>query len=197
MNTELYVLRHGQTDWNKRGALQGQLNTALNAAGLQQAQQAQQRLAGLSFDAVYTSPLQRAAQTAHIVTADFPLSPVPDERLLEIGFGIWEGLDVASLGAAIQPFFDTPDAYCPPEGGETLDALLVRAKDFLADIRQRHAGQRVLAVSHSAFMHSLLLAQDDRPLSTFWTPRFGNCAILRFSGSDMRGEVLWHGVAPR
>ena len=195
--TEIYVLRHGQTDWNRRGALQGQLDTPLNDAGLAQARDAAKLLAGLSFAAVYASPLRRARDTARLATGWAPGAIETDARLLEIAFGTWEGCESAALGERIRPFLEASEAYVPPAGGETFDELLARARAFLLDAGARHAGQRILAVSHGALMHAMLLALDDRPLATFWQPPLGNCAVLRFYGPALRGEVACPGVFAR
>lgn len=195
--TEIYVLRHGQTDWNRRGALQGQLDTPLNDAGLAQAAQAARQLTGLSFDAIYTSPLRRARDTARIACGASRTAIVPDARLLEIGFGVWEGKEIASLHPAVDAFLCASEGYVPPAGGETFASLLARANSFLLDAAARCPNGKVLAVSHGALMHAMLLCRDSRPLSTFWQPVFGNCAILKFSGSALRGELLFEGLSVR
>ena len=103
--TQLYLIRHGQTDWNVRAMLQGRTDIPLNDTGRQQAMEARQRLAGVHFDAVYSSPLQRAMDTASLVTG-WPKERIsPDRRLIEIAFGPYEGKDPHALGPGFAAFF--------------------------------------------------------------------------------------------
>ena len=89
--TRLYLVRHGQTDWNLAGKLQGQTDIPLNETGRQQAKQAKKLLGNLSFDAVYSSPLSRAVETAQLISGHSTLQIITDERIKEIAFGQWEG----------------------------------------------------------------------------------------------------------
>ena len=96
--TEIYLIRHGQTDYNRQFRLQGRSDIPLNRLGLAQARAAHEALRGVHFDAVYASPLRRAVDTACIVSG-WPEEKIElDPRLIEIGFGIWEGSDFRTLG---------------------------------------------------------------------------------------------------
>lgn len=98
--TEIYLIRHGQTDYNRQFRLQGRSDIPLNRLGLAQARAAHEALRGVHFDAVYASPLRRAVDTACIVSG-WPEEKIElDPRLIEIGFGIWEGSDFRTLGPA-------------------------------------------------------------------------------------------------
>ena len=130
--TEIYLIRHGQTDYNRQFRLQGRSDIPLNRLGLAQARAAHEALRGVHFDAVYASPLRRAVDTACIVSG-WPEEKIElDPRLIEIGFGIWEGSDFRTLGPAGTAFFETPQNYTPPQGGESLDSVLRRTGGFLA-----------------------------------------------------------------
>ena len=85
--TQLYLIRHGQTDWNLRAMLQGRTDIPLNETGRRQAMEAGERLAGVHFDAVYSSPLQRCRKLAEY--CGYP-APLLDDRLKELNFGDWE-----------------------------------------------------------------------------------------------------------
>src|SRR5699024_2329666 len=136
--TQLYLIRHGQTDWNLRAALQGRTDIPLNETGRRQAQEARQRLEGVRFDAVYSSPLSRAMETAALVSG-WPMEKIrTDQRLIEIAFGPYEGKDTHTLGPAFAPFFADPASYQPPEGGESLNSVLERTADFLAFAASQH-----------------------------------------------------------
>ena len=116
--TQLYLIRHGQTDWNLRAMLQGRTDIPLNETGRRQAMEAGERLAGVHFDAVYSSPLQRAMDTAKLVSGWREEKICPDERLTEIAFGPYEGKDPHTLGPAFACFFADPASYRPPQGAD-------------------------------------------------------------------------------
>ena len=113
--TEIYLIRHGQTDYNRQFRLQGRSDIPLNRLGLAQARAAHEALRGVHFDAVYASPLRRAVDTACIVSG-WPEEKIElDPRLIEIGFGIWEGSDFRTLGPAGTAFFEMRQLQqCPP-----------------------------------------------------------------------------------
>src|ERR1700730_4967922 len=85
----LVIVRHGQTDWNVEERYQGQLDVPLNSVGRLQAETLRSYLAGMGFDAVYSSPLQRAYETANIICCNAPIAR--DGRLREIHHGAWQG----------------------------------------------------------------------------------------------------------
>ena len=175
--TRLYLIRHGQTDWNVRAALQGQVDIPLNETGKKQAAAAREMLAGLSFDAVYSSPLTRAMQTAELATG-LPADKIqPDERIKEISFGVWEGRSTSELGDAVKPFFIDPPHYQPPENAESLEHLMQRTGDFADFVLREHAGQTILAAGHGASLHALITKALGNPLEKFWQADLGNCCI--------------------
>ena len=175
--TQLYLIRHGQTDWNVRAMLQGRTDIPLNDTGRQQAMEARQRLAGVHFDAVYSSPLQRAMDTASLVTG-WPKERIsPDRRLIEIAFGPYEGKDPHALGPGFAAFFTDPPAYRPPEGAESLESALGRTGDFLAFAAKNHPGQTLLVAGHGAALHAMLTAALGNPLDQFWAVNLDNCRV--------------------
>ena len=117
----LYLIRHGETQWNKQKLLQGKTDNPLNENGLQVAKMTAEGLRSVSFDAVYSSPLSRAYETAWLVTEGrYPI--VTDKRLEEIGFGVYEGYCCGKEGFNIPDpdfrlFFEDPEKYQPPAGG--------------------------------------------------------------------------------
>lgn len=175
--TQLYLIRHGQTDWNLRAMLQGQTDIPLNEMGRRQAMEARERLAGVHFDAVYSSPLRRAMDTAQLVSG-WPMEKIrADQRLIEIAFGPYEGKATHTLGPAFAPFFAEPATYRPPEGGESLQSVLQRTADFLAFVAREHAGQTLLVAGHGAALHAMLTAALANPLEKFWAVSLDNCRV--------------------
>lgn len=176
MRTTLYLMRHGETDWNCAHRMQGHADVPLNETGRAQAKAAGARLAGLAFGAVYASPLQRARRTAQLATGLPEEKILADSRLLEMGFGAWEGVPVTQMPAA---FFDKPSAYVPPADGESFPGVMTRTADFLQDVMGRHHGQRILAVTHGAALRCIALQLTGAPLDELWNGTLvDNCAIL-------------------
>jgi broad specificity phosphatase PhoE len=149
----LVAVRHGETDWNVEQRFQGHLDIPLNSIGYRQARTLRARLAGIRFDAAYSSPLRRALATAEIIADDLPVSV--DGRLIEIHHGSWQGRTKKDL-AGQWPFewerWNTePQRFTPP-GGEAADSVRVRVEDFLSAMQ----GTTILCVSHGVVIQTLL-----------------------------------------
>lgn len=150
---ELWLVRHGQTDWNIEGRFQGQADVPLNAAGRAEAQKLANELACVPFEAIYSSDLERARETAEIIAAPHELPVRVDERLREISHGDWEGLHVSEIRAqAGTAFLDpiqprSPDFRSP--GGESVRELAARVNQVLSEIERAHPNGPVLIVSHA------------------------------------------------
>jgi len=163
MKTELILLRHGETEWNALGRLQGHLDSPLSAEGLRQADALAARLRALPFDALYSSDLGRALETARRIAGRTGHAVRPDARLRERGLGILEGLTREQARERHPEVFaayatNAPDFVVP--GGESSLQRLGHAVECLAELGARHAGERVVVVTHggvlsSFFRHSL------------------------------------------
>ena len=115
----IYIIRHGQTEMNQAHALQGRSDQPLNENGIRQAQDAAKGFSGLCFDRVYSSPLGRAIQTAEIVAPGVPI--VVDDRLIEMDYGPYEGVDLTDMPAELIEFFrdfvhNPFQRFCPQSG---------------------------------------------------------------------------------
>lgn len=143
----IYLARHGQTDWNLEGRIQGGTDIPLNATGRQQAQQLRARLTGVHLDAVYSSSLGRSRETAEIVHGQAPLTSLPG--LGERRFGKFEGLLTSHTesGAELERRQWIPDDSL--DGGESLNALRERVRATVDTIRKQHASGSILIVGHS------------------------------------------------
>lgn len=149
----LVALRHGQTDWNIEQRFQGHLDIPLNSAGYHQAETLKSHLAGVRFDAAYSSPLRRALVTAEIVAAGLPVSV--DTRLIEIHHGSWQGRtkqDIAEQWPLEWERWNTePQRFTPP-GGEAARSVRARVEEFLSVME----GTTILCVSHGVVIQTLL-----------------------------------------
>jgi broad specificity phosphatase PhoE len=133
--TTLLLVRHGETDWNAEGRLQGHTDRPLNERGRSQAKELAERLAGEGADAIYASDLTRAKETAEIVGARLGLTVVIDADLREKNWGSWEGL--------------TGDERVRVEfEGESTKEHRDRMVRAVQRIAERHPGQRVIVVTH-------------------------------------------------
>jgi probable phosphoglycerate mutase len=157
--TELTFIRHGETDWNRQQRFQGQIDVPLNATGHAQAAALAARLAGTPApDALFSSDLQRARQTAApLVTAwALPLQILPDLR--EQAFGLFEGLDVPTIqelhpGLWAEWLVHHADFALP--GGESLRQFHARVLAAVQALALAHSGQRITIVTHGGVLDML------------------------------------------
>lgn len=159
MNCTLLLIRHGATAWNRAGRYQGHADPPLGRAGRAQARRVAGGLAGLHLDAVYSSDLRRALETAAPLAYARGLPVQPDPRLRELDFGAWDGRRVEEVMAA-EPavwaaWYADPMALAPP-GGETVPALWSRVRRALREIGRRHAGGTVAVVTHGGPLRLIL-----------------------------------------
>lgn len=161
--TTLVLVRHGETAWNVEGRIQGHMDIALNELGEAQAQAVGKRLARETFGSVYSSDLLRAYCTAWPAVSDPERTIVKDARLRERHLGVLQGL-TGPEARADQPdawqAFKSRDPNLPLASGESLGEFSRRVTAFLEDMTSKHAGTRILAVTHggvldAAYRHAL------------------------------------------
>ena len=184
--TTLILVRHGETDWNAEHRWQGHSDTELNDAGREQARRLAEELPPV--DAVYSSDLVRARQTAEIVGETTGLEVRFDERLRERGFGSWEGLTMEEIESS---FPDDQRRWLAGTGpgardAEPFGAFAARVGSFVDEVAQRHDGEQVLVVSHGGtirVVHALAAGldyvRDHRSI-----PAVANCSLSRFGFRD-------------
>ncbi len=150
--TTIGFIRHGITAWNKEGRSQGSSDIPLDEEGITMAERIAERLVLEEWDIIYTSPLIRAYKTAEIIAHMKPqMELVADLRLREVGGGLTEGTTEQERIKMWGYAWRQTDV-----GFEPTNEVLRRGLDFLEDIKRRHAGKRVLVVSHGAFIKQLL-----------------------------------------
>jgi uncharacterized phosphatase len=146
--TDLVLVRHGETEWNRAGRVQGRTDIPLNDTGREQAAAAAARLRDADLDAVASSPLSRAAETARIIAEAIGLDAVETvDDLVERDYGDAEGMD----GEQIRERFGGPLV-----ARETREQTVERVLPALVGIAERHPGGRVLVVSHGGVIGSLI-----------------------------------------
>jgi broad specificity phosphatase PhoE len=175
------LVRHGETDWNRARRIQGTTDIPLNNTGRLQAAQTAERLASEPWDAVYGTPLSRAAETAQIIARALALpDPALVPRLAERGHGVLEGLDHAGR-AAVEAQAATI------EGLEPRSAVIERSTAALAEIAGAHPGGSVVVVSHGGVIHSLMLHLSDWTLpGAGYVVGNGSVHLVRFESGELR-----------
>ena len=131
----LYIIRHGETQWNVEGRLQGQSDTQLDEKGIRLAKVTAEALKEVPFALGITSPLSRAKVTAQIILGDRNVPLYEDERIQELSFGSWEGLGCRKENYQIPSehfdyFYTDPLNFQPAEDGETIQQLCERTKEY-------------------------------------------------------------------
>lgn len=152
MLTKLFLIRHGETDWNTENRFQGQTETPLNELGRSQAERIANRLNGEGIEVIYSSDQARALETARIVGKKIGVEVIPSEQLREASYGEWEGLTWEEVKEGFPEELERrtadPDDY-PPPGGETLRQMQSRVMAELNAIVSKQAGKRILVVCHA------------------------------------------------
>lgn len=153
--TEVYLARHGETDWNTQQRFQGQTDIGLNARGLEQATRLGRRMARVPIDAIYSSDLMRAVATAK-PSADAHGEQVrPDVRLRERHFGMFEGHTYSDIQRRFPEQYlrwQQRDSDFALEGGESLKQVLARIRAGLDDLAAMHRGDSILIVTHGGVL---------------------------------------------
>ncbi len=188
---DIYLVRHGETDWNKVKRLQGVTDILLNAFGIELAEKTAEGLKEIPFDRIYTSPLTRARQTAEILRGDRKIDIIPTQGLLEISFGDYEGLTYLPEQYNIPVpdfcrFFDDPEHYDTPPHGESLRSVRERTSSFVRSVMDDPAneGKNILMTSHGCAIRGIISGLFDLPLAEYWSgPVHKNCGVTRLRRS--------------
>lgn len=170
--TTLYLIRHGETPWNVEGRYQGQLDPPLNEKGDQQAQATASQLATLGFEAIYSSNLARARQTAQALAEKIGLPVQLDPRLREVNQGRWQGVLIGDIRARwpveIRGWEHDPWQHYPPDG-ETLQQVQSRLFTAIDEVVTRHPGGLVAVFSHKLPIALLKIRYQGCPANEIWS----------------------------
>jgi probable phosphoglycerate mutase len=158
---ELYLIRHGQTDFSRENRFCGSIDPPLNDVGVRMAESFGVAYAKLPWEAIYTSPSHRARQTGDALARRVNLEMIPDEGLREISYGDWEGMrheDAKEKWPDAYAYWAADTASRGTPGGETAFKVAARAAPVIERIRREHEGGKVLIVSHKATIRILVCA---------------------------------------
>jgi len=156
----LYIVRHCKTDYNDQQRSQGKTDLPLNESGMRQAEALRRRFSNMALDAIHSSPLKRAMQTAHLIGDEHKLVPKSSEGLMELDQGELEGMDMSDMTRnfpdLLKKWIENPaDTVLP--GGESMRALQNRAWAAIESIVKSHqSDSHVVAVSHNLAICTLI-----------------------------------------
>lgn len=191
MGVKIFIARHGQNEDNVNGILNGHRDLPLTGLGRRQARDLAEgiREAGLTFGAVYSSPLTRAHETAQIVSQICGFStPVVLQDLIERDFGVMTGKPVASIEELCAPDIIKTDGiiyFLNPDGAETLPDLIKRGQRILDEVRNLHDSGNVLLVCHGDIGKMVYAVASGRGWESVLTDfHFGNCDLIEVGPND-------------
>ncbi len=175
-----FIVRHGETDWNAQGRVQGHTDVDLSERGELQARAICARLAGVKIDAAYSSDLLRSTETARQILGRREVKLCATARLREYNKGIFEGLTPEETGQRYPQLYaasQVKDLDFAPPGGESIRQASARMADFICDMKTRHQGDNVLFVGHGGTLRAAFVALMELPLEANWRFAMANCGL--------------------
>ena len=190
----IYLVRHGETVWNKEKRNQGRSDSPLTDFGKFQAKTLGEKLKEVELDFGISSPLGRTISTMEIICENKNIPLSTDDRILELDFGPWEGKSKAEISDKVQSHnFRHKSHEFSVDGVETFDSLIKRTHEFMKELIQKDF-KNALIVTHSIPIRSLLMIWDGRVLENFWSgtsPFPGSVSKVRFVDDNyLNGEII-------
>ena len=190
----IIAIRHGETAWNALGRIQGHTDIGLNDNGHAQAQQVAQALSGEALDAIYSSDLQRAWQTAQAIAAVTAAPLHAEPGLRERCFGSFEGSSFAQIAQqqpqAAELWRKRDVQFAPPDGGESLLQLQERIAAAVQRVAAAHIGGHIALVAHGGVLDMLYRLATRQHLQAPRTWQLPNAAINRLLWTPESGLTL-------
>ncbi|MDM8547184.1 histidine phosphatase family protein [Candidatus Venteria ishoeyi] len=189
----LTILRHGETDWNATGRIQGQQDVVLNQRGIQQAQAAAAYLKAQQVDALYSSDLRRALESAQPLSQQWQLKIRPLPELREWKLGILEGLlrtEAAQQYPQVYPVYDEQQADGLIPGGETIRQRYQRAINCIEQLSKHHPNEHVLIVTHGGILDNWYRYVHQIPLEQARDWVLHNAGISQFQKIGQQWQTL-------
>lgn len=197
----LYLVRHGETEWNREGRAQGRADVPLNDAGIAQSQALAATFASMNVSAVMSSSSRRAVHTAEAIAVPHNLDVIPEDDLLELNFGGLDGAPLRDMREMFPDFFEhwtrDPATAQFPDGGETLQQLQDRTWAVVESVARSHDAQdNVIIVSHAFALYSIMCRALGMPLSNYGRLRItpGTYSLLVSRAPNVIGpadELQW------
>ncbi|WP_371803019.1 histidine phosphatase family protein [Candidatus Lokiarchaeum ossiferum] len=183
----IYLIRHGETDWNKQGKIQGHMDIALNQKGRLQAKILASKFKNIKIDRIYTSDLLRASQTAEIINKTTKSLLIADERLRERNYGVWQNYswsEVHSQNPNLKEEWRTNPVHSKPPKGESIHDLYNRITRFLSELIS-DAKNNILIVAHNSPLKILISIAKGITLEEFHTiDHLSNTEIIQIKSTE-------------
>jgi len=194
---EIYVLRHGTTEWNRVRRLQGCHDIALSEEGIRLAEKTGRAVLAVPFDICFTSPLSRAETTARLVLCGRNIPVIRDERLREISFGVLEGTRIRPKEEAdpedpLRLFFEHPERYPRPEGGEDLYDVIRRTGEFWKELTgNKDLRDKTVLVSTHGCASRALLQSVEGSIEDYWKGHVPpNCSMTHIHADETGARIM-------
>ena len=180
MTNTIYIVRHGQTEWNLLGKTQGHGNSDLTPKGIEQAELLADSMTKYPIDYIYSSDLGRAYQTAEIIGNKLNIEVEKTEALREMNFGTWEGRIIKDIIAEDPELYkmlrNEPHLSKIPQG-ETLSQIKERTDAFIKEINEKYDGKHIVLVTHSLCARIMLLSFLDSDVKNISRINQANTAL--------------------
>lgn len=187
MATTLFLVRHGETEWNALGKFQGCIDIELSEEGIFQANLLKEKVQN-SFDYIYSSPLKRALDTANIICSNKNIKPKVEPNLREINFGEWEGLTPKEIEELYPENFikwKSDELTAPICGGDlSLKLASVRALKAILKIINKHKNKKIIIVCHGGIIKAGLIGLFNWKMTMYHQIILGNTSICKLTFDD-------------
>ncbi len=176
----IYISRHGETEWNVAGRIQGHTDVSLSERGREQARMLGRRLSSVRIDAAYSSDLSRAAETARVALGERDVPITFTEELREYNKGVFEGLTEDEYREKYPELYEPSmvnDLDFAPPGGETIRETSTRLAGIVQRVKDAHLDESALIVGHGGSLRAGIVSLLDLPLEANWKFAMSNCSL--------------------
>jgi probable phosphoglycerate mutase len=171
----IYITRHGETEWNKEGRMQGWENSRLTEKGIANAKRLGESLKSIDFDCIYCSPLGRAVETAGHIRGERDIKIILKDSLKEMYFGVWDGMMHSEVKEIFpeqhKNFWEKPHLFEPIQG-ESYPEFIERVKVGFYDILNNEQGENILIVTHAGVKKAIYSFLKNISIENFWDPPY-------------------------
>ncbi|WMT43012.1 histidine phosphatase family protein [Paenibacillus sp. D2_2] len=197
MKTHIYIVRHGQTEWNVKHRMQGHQDSPLTDLGVEQAKWLGEALQNEPIDVIYASSSPRASRTAELIRADREIDIFETDDFKEINLGAWEGMTQDEIEVVypdqMEYFWKDPGRF-GVSGSETYQEVFNRAHKKLTEIVREHEGKTILIATHTVVVKLLMGYFEGRTLQKLWDlPYIHPACLCKVSYEGDSWEIQLHG----
>ena len=190
---KLFLIRHGETEWNTDFRLQGISDIPLNSYGKEQAQALGRALSKRKITHIYSSDLARAWDTAQIIRTYQNVPIYREPRLREISFGLWEGLKDNQIRQQypkmLKNWHDDPSTITPPHG-ETVEKVATRVQSFFNELKNSHSQGCIAIVSHGTPLRVMLCNFFGLSYKSLWSFKFDNASFTEIHVFSKKASLV-------